>query len=306
MKELQIIKIATRKSKLALVQAELVKNRLMAVFPAIAVEIIPMSTTGDENTDRSLSEIGGKGLFTKELEEELLSGTFDIAVHSLKDMETKLPQGLVISSVLEREDPRDALIASEGKTIATLEKGARVGTSSMRRSAQLKIIRPDLEIMPFRGNVTTRIEKLKKGEVVATLLAVAGLKRLGMENEATEILDTENFIPAVGQGIIAIECREDNYDLRAMLAGINHAPTLYASIAERSMLARLDGSCRTPIAGYARFEDGKLRLDAMVANLDGTRHVKATKTGDAEKAQAMGEELAEELLANGGRECLTK
>jgi len=302
---LSFIRIATRKSPLALAQAEIVKQKLLGAFPAITTEIVPMSTTGDENVNMSLSEIGGKGLFTKELEGGLLNGKLDIAVHSLKDMETTLPSGLIIAAMLEREDPRDVLIAPLVKTLAKLKIGACVGTSSLRRAAQLKIIRPDLNIAPMRGNVSTRLKKLENSSTDATMLALAGLKRLGMEERATQVLDAHYFIPAVGQGIIAIECKEDNSLLREMLNVINHHPTYAAGIAERSMLAILDGSCRTPIAGYARIEKDQLHLDALVANKNGTLHVRAARTGNVKDAYSIGEETALELLANGGKTCLT-
>jgi len=299
------IRIATRQSPLAIVQAEIVRQQLLAAFPGITAELVPMSTTGDANANLSLSEIGGKGLFTKELEEGLLGGSLDIAVHSLKDMETVLPDGLMIAAMIEREDPRDALIAPQAKTLAALPAGARVGTSSLRRAAQLKIVRPDLTIVPFRGNVATRLAKLEAGGVDATMLAMAGLKRLNMESHATEVFAPNSFIPAVGQGIIAIECRQDNTVILDMLQAINHYPTYIAGITERSMLATLDGSCRTPIAGYARFLDDVVRIDALVADTAGVKYVSASHSGHAKDAVSIGQEIAHELLANGGRECLT-
>ncbi|HEU5046294.1 MAG TPA: hydroxymethylbilane synthase [Rickettsiales bacterium] len=298
------IRIATRRSPLAIVQAEIVRQHLLAAFPNITAELVPMSTTGDANTNLSLSEIGGKGLFTKELEEGLIDGSLDIAVHSLKDMETVLPDGLIIAAMIEREDPRDALIAPQAKTLAALPAGAKVGTSSLRRAAQIKIIRPDVTIVPFRGNVATRLAKLEAGGVDATMLAMAGLKRLNVENRATEVFAPNVFIPAVGQGIIAIECRQDNTVMLDMLQAVNHYPTYIAGITERSMLATLDGSCRTPIAGYARFMDDVVRIDAMVADTAGVKYVAASRSGAAKDAVSIGQEIAHELLANGGRECL--
>lgn len=301
----QHIRIATRKSPLAIVQAEIVRHKLVTAFPEIMADIIPMDTTGDDNVNLSLSEIGGKGLFTKELEEGLLNGKLDIAVHSLKDMETALPDGLIIAAMIEREDPRDALIAPYAKTVANLASGACVGTSSLRRAALLKIMRPDLKIVPLRGNVATRLRKLEVSGIDATMLAVAGLRRLDMEDRATEIFDTNSFIPAVGQGIIAIECRRNNEAVIEMLNTVNHYQTYIAGIAERSMLSTLDGSCRTPIAGYARFEESYLRIDALVSDKEGKKYVRAGRTGNADDAIAMGNDLALELLANGGKECLT-
>jgi hydroxymethylbilane synthase len=295
------IRIGTRKSRLALVQAELLRAALTASFPHLSFDLVPMITTGDRNTKGSLADIGGKGLFTKELEEGLLEGNIHLAVHSLKDMETHLPPGLMIGAVLPREDPRDALVAKDGHTLASLPEGARVGTSSMRRAAQLIIARDDLAIVPFRGNVNTRLAKLKAGEVDATLLALAGLKRIGMQAEATEILDTSRFIPAAGQGTIAVECREDS-SLRDMLRAISHGPTNHAMLAERAVLAAIDGSCRTPIGAYAHIQDGRLRLNTMVAKPDGTAHAQTSREGSVEDAEAMGRDAGLELLAHGGKD----
>lgn len=296
------IRIGTRKSTLALKQAEILRQSLMNAFPHLAFELVPMLTSGDRNTDRSLADIGGKGLFTKELEEGLLSGRLDIAVHSLKDMETHLPQGLMIGAVLPRDDPRDALISATGMTLAQLPAGARVGTSSPRRTVQLKIARPDLEAVPFRGNVTTRITKLKNGEVDATLLALAGLRRIGMENEAAEILDTERFIPAAGQGTIAVECKQDNDAIRQMLKAIEDIHTHYATLTERSVLAAIDGSCRTPIGAYARIENGQIHLSTMVAKPDGSAHAYAARKGSVSDAVALGKDAGAELLARGSKD----
>ena len=299
-----IIRIGTRKSLLAVAQAQIVRQKLMDSYPGLAVELVTMLTSGDRNTDRSLADIGGKGLFTKELEESLENGSIDIAVHSLKDMETHLRPGMCIAAVLPREDPRDVLIAAPSMTIATLPPNAQVGTSSLRRAAQLKILRPDLQIVLFRGNVNTRLTKLKNGEADAILLALAGLRRIGMEKEATEILDTVRFIPAVGQGTIAIECKEGDAKLRDMLQPLHHIPTYHATLAERSLLATLDGSCRTPIGGYARMEQGQLVLDALIAKADGSLHIKTSRSGDAKDAVCMGEDAGRELLARGGNACL--
>jgi hydroxymethylbilane synthase len=286
MPSLPPIRIGTRKSTLALAQAEILRQSLLAAFPGLAVELVPMLTTGDRNTDRALAHI-------------------DLAVHSLKDMETRLPQGLVIASVLPRDDPRDALVAKDARSFASLPRGARVGTSSPRRTAQLAIARPDLTIVPFRGNVTTRLSKIKGGEVDATLLALAGLKRIGLEREAAEILDTERFIPAAGQGIIAVECREDNAAARGMLETIRHAPTHSVMLAERGVLAAIDGSCRTPIAAYAQIADGRLVLHAMAARPDGSAHARTTREGPPSDAAAMGKDAGNELLARGAKDWLS-
>ena len=298
------IKIATRKSPLALVQAETVKQLLINKFPDIEVILFPINTSGDANNNKLLADIGGKGLFTKELEDGLLNGTYDIAVHSLKDMETHLPKGLIIGATLEREDPRDALIAPQAKTIANLPQGAKIGTASLRRAAQLKILRPDFNIVLLRGNVATRLEKLKTSDIDATLLALAGLNRLGLSSEATEILEPSQFIPAVGQGVIAIECKEDNQTILKMLQEINHLPTMIAITAERRLLAILDGSCRTPIGAYAKIEKNLLTLNAIIAKADGKSFVRATKNSIISSPELLGEQVASELLANGGKECL--
>lgn len=298
------IKIATRKSPLALIQAQTVKQMLTNAFPDIKIMLFPINTSGDANISKLLADIGGKGLFTKELEEGLLNGTYDIAVHSLKDMETHPPKGLIIGATLERDDPRDALIAHQAKTIANLPQGAKIGTASLRRAAQLKMLRPDFNIVPLRGNVATRLEKLKISDIDATLLAVAGLKRLGLLHEATEIFELSQFVPAVGQGVIAIECKEDNQPILEMLQKINHAPTMTAITAERKLLAMLDGSCRTPIGAYSWIEGNQLTINAIIAKADGKDFVKTTKTGIMSSPELLGEQAALELLANGGRECL--
>ncbi len=303
MTQLSHIRIGTRKSQLALAQAELVRAQLATAFPGLAVAIVPLITSGDKNADRTLADIGGKALFTKELEEALLSDKVDIAVHSLKDMESVLPEGLAIAAVLEREDPHDALIAKDASSLAGLAIGARIGTSSPRRAAQLKIMRPDIQIVPMRGNVPTRIAKVRKGEVDATLLALAGLRRIGLQKEACEIMDTRHFLPAAGQGTIAIECVSGSKS-EVMLQPLNHAVTMHATIAERSLLATLGGSCRTPIAAYARMQGTSLRLDTMLFTPDGAFHVKAMRIGAPEDAQKMGEDAAKELLAQGGKRCL--
>lgn len=293
------IRIGTRKSKLALAQAEILRESLAAAFPGLTIELVPMLTTGDRNTDRPLADIGGKGLFTKELEESLLKGHIDIAVHSLKDMETFLPKGLLICAVLPREDPRDALVARDGRRLDELHAGAIIGTSSMRRAAQIKIARPDLSIAPFRGNVTTRLTKIKNGEADATLLALAGLKRLGMQHEACEILDTKRFIPAAGQGIIAVECLEGNGAIREKLDAISDTATHHVMLTERSLLATIDGSCRTPIGAFAQIENGRLTLNAMVAKPDGSAHVSVMREGDPVDAEKLGKDAGTELLAHG-------
>ncbi|HVZ00228.1 MAG TPA: hydroxymethylbilane synthase [Dongiaceae bacterium] len=304
-----MLKIGTRGSPLALAQAELTRAALLAAHPALAdpgIEILPIRTTGDKVQDRTLAAIGGKGLFTKEIEEALIDGRVDLAVHSMKDMPTFLPDGLMIGAMLEREDPRDALISPVADSIAALPKGAVVGTASLRRQAQLLLKRPDLTIQPLRGNVGTRLDKLARGEAAATLLALAGLKRLGKAGAATAILGLDEMLPAVAQGAIGIEVRAGDSRLRGLVAAIDHAPTSIAVAAERAMLAVLDGSCRTPIAGHAAINGAQLRLRGLVALPDGTESHLAEDTGNAtlDDAAALGRALGERLKALAGPDFL--
>src|SRR5215813_5918013 len=254
------IRIGTRGSPLALVQARMVRDALAAAHPDLRgaddIQILPIKTTGDAVQDRKLMEIGGKGLFTKEIEEALLAGRIDCAVHSMKDMQTWLPDGLTVGAMLPREDPRDALISRRGACIADLPDGAIVGTASLRRQAQLLALRPDLRIVALRGNVETRLRKLAAGDADATLLAVAGLKRLGLTDKATAIVGVDEILPAVGQGAIGIEIRADDARLRELLAPLDHAATTLCVTAERACLAELDGSCHTPIAAFAEISSG--------------------------------------------------
>ena len=299
------IRIGTRGSPLALAQAEEVRRRLAAAWPELAapdaVEIVPIKTSGDRIQDRTLATAGGKGLFTKEIEEGLLAGTVDIAVHSMKDMPTWLPDGLTIPCLLPREDPRDVLIAGGSRALADLPQGAVVGTSSLRRQAQLLARRPDLRIVNLRGNVETRLRKIAAGEADATLLALAGLKRLGMAHRASAILSTEDMLPAVAQGAIGIECRRDDAVVRELLTPLHDAVTGAAVAAERALLERLDGSCRTPIAALALVDDsGGLRLDGLIATPDGKRVLHARREGAARDAAALGRDAGEELRRAGG------
>ncbi len=298
------LRIGTRGSPLALIQAATVRDGLAAAHPeladAIAIEII--RTTGDKVRDRALSEIGGKGLFTKEIEEALLSGAIDLAVHSMKDMPTWQPDGLAIVCQLEREDPRDALIARDAGSIGGLRQGAVVGSASLRRRAQLLMVRPDLEMVLFRGNVDTRLKKLAAGEVDATLLAMAGLRRLGVVDRANAIpLEPDEMLPAVGQGVICIECRTGDDATRALLAPLDHAATAVAVAAERAFLAALDGSCRTPIAALAEIDgDDILHLRGLVAKPDGSAAHTASRRGPAADAAALGADAGRELRAAAG------
>ena len=285
------LRIGTRGSPLALAQARMVKAALLAAEPALddaAVEIVVVSTQGDRIQDRTLAEIGGKGLFTEEIEAGLAAGRLDLAVHSMKDMPTALPAGLVIGAVLPRADPRDALIARGPRSVAELPRGAMVGTASLRRQAQLRAARPDLVVVPLRGNVQTRLRKLEAGEVQATFLAVAGLIRLGLEDAVSAALAPEEMLPAVAQGAIGIECRMDDAPIRALLARIDHAPTMTAITAERAFLGALDGSCRTPIAALAEPGDSGLRLRGLVARPDGSAVERVEVAGTVADAQALG------------------
>jgi hydroxymethylbilane synthase len=298
------LRIGTRGSPLALAQADEARTRLIAAHPHLAapgaIEIRVIRTTGDKVQDRPLSEIGGKGLFTKEIEEALLAGDVDVAVHSMKDMPSILPDGLAITCLLPREDPRDVLIATAGNSIATLPHGAVVGSASLRRAAQVKALRPDVSIVPLRGNVETRIAKVQRGEATATLLALAGLKRLHKTNVATAILSTDEMLPAVAQGAIGIESRVHDDRVNALLAPLNDPQTEVRVTAERACLAILEGSCRTPIAALAEFQGeelqgDKLRLRALIALPDGSKVHRQDATAAASDAKALGEEIGRKL-----------
>jgi hydroxymethylbilane synthase len=294
------LRLGTRGSPLALAQARMVKAALLAAEPGLddgSVEIVVVSTQGDRIQDRTLAEIGGKGLFTEEIEAGLLGGTLDLAVHSMKDMPTALPAGLVISAVLPRADPRDALIARGPRSIAELPKGAVVGTASLRRQAQLRAVRPDLVVVPLRGNVQTRLRKLDAGEVQATFLAMAGLIRLGLEEVVSAALAPEEMLPAVAQGAIGIECRADDGPMLDLLARINDAPTMTSISAERAFLGALDGSCRTPIAALAELRGPELRLRGLVASPDGSLVDRIEVEGAASACLALGADTGAELRA---------
>jgi hydroxymethylbilane synthase len=283
------LRFGSRGSPLALVQAETAADRYAACFPEQPrPEIVSVHTTGDRIQDRPLAEVGGKGLFAKELEEALLAGTIDAAVHSLKDMETQLPAGLIIAACLPREDPRDVLICDAAASVEALPGGARIGTSSVRRAAQLLALRPDLAIVPLRGNVGTRLRKIADGEADATLLAAAGLARLGIDPPGATPVDTAVLLPAAGQGTVAIECRADDAPVRAALTRLNDPDAMTAAEAERAALAQLDGSCRTPIGALATIEAGMVDLRVLVAALDGSRIFRARRTGAADEAYALG------------------
>jgi hydroxymethylbilane synthase len=299
-----LLKLGTRGSRLALVQAGLVRDALASAVPALAapdaIEIVAIRTTGDAIQDRPLSEAGGKGLFVKEIEEALLARRIDAAVHSMKDMPTAQPLGLVIAAFLPREDARDVLIAGDVGRITDLRQGAIVGTSALRRRAQLLHRRPDLQIVNLRGNVETRLAKRAAGTVEATLLALAGLKRLGMAHVGTPVPEDE-MLPAVGQGAVCIECREDDTKTLIWLAAIDHAPTATCVAAEHAMLAVLDGSCRTPIAGHAILApDGALHLRGLIVKPDGSELIATERRGAAADAEALGRDAGHELKRRGG------
>jgi hydroxymethylbilane synthase len=298
------IRIGTRGSKLALAQADLICRALTGAHPGLAapgaLEPAVIRTTGDRITDRPLAELGGKGMFCKELEAALLERRIDLAVHSIKDLPTWLPDGLVIGAVLERADPRDALIARAPTTLAGLPERALIGTASVRRKAQLLARRPDLRVVNFRGNVDTRLRKLAAGEVDAILLAQAGLSRLGFESRGVAVLSPEEVLPAVGQGAIGVECRADDAATLALLAAIDHPASSACVRAERALLAALDGSCHTPIGGLAEIARGRLRLRALIARPDGSACLRAERIGAVDDAEALGRDAGEELRARAG------
>jgi hydroxymethylbilane synthase len=293
------LRIGTRGSPMALVQAGMVRDRLAAAHPDLAapgaLEIVVIRTTGDRVQDRPLHEIGGKGLFTKEIEEALIAGAIDLAVHSMKDVATWLPPGLEIGCLLTRDDPRDAFLSHKAKTLRELPQGAVLGTASPRRAAQALNLRPDLRIVTLRGNAGTRMRKLTAGECDATLLSLAGLRRIGEEAAIASILSTDEMLPAAAQGAIGIECRADDLATRRRLAPLDDADAATTIAAERALLAALDGSCRTPIAALAEIRDGALSLRGMVISPDGTRCHRASRQGAVGDAVALGNDAGAEL-----------
>ena len=296
------LNIGTRGSPLALAQAYETRARLAAAFdlPLEAFEIVVIKTTGDKILDRPLKEIGGKGLFTREIEEDLLSGKIDIAVHSMKDMPTIQPNGLILDTYLPREDVRDAFISPRATGLVDLAPGTVVGTSSLRRKAQLKLRRPDLDVVEFRGNMQTRLQKLEDGVAEATFLAMAGLNRLRMDHVPKYAISVEDMLPAVAQGAIGVERRIDDTRAGDMLAAIHHGPTGQRLTAERSFLAALDGSCETPIAGLAELDGGMVRLRGEVLRPDGSEAINDDMTGAIADGADMGREMARKLLAQAG------
>ena len=292
--------IGTRGSRLAVWQAEWVQARLKDLAPDLRVTVRQIKTSGDKVLDVPLAAIGGKGLFVKEIEEALLRGEIDLAVHSLKDVPTVLPAGLELLCVPERDDPRDALVSHRGLLLKQLAPGARVGTSSLRRQAQLLHYRPDLAVQVLRGNLDTRLRKLKAQEYDAVVLAAAGLRRMGWAHEVTEYLPFEVSLPAIGQGALGLEGRADDEFVRELLSRIDHGPTRTAVTAERALLERLEGDCQVPIAAHATVKGASVTLEGLVASVNGRRLVRDSVQGPAQDAHALGVQLGDKLLAKGG------
>ncbi len=296
--------IGTRGSQLALWQAHHIKSRIQGFFPDLTVEILTITTTGDRITDRPLSLVGGKGLFVKEIENALLDRGIDLAVHSMKDMPGDLPQGLVIGAIPERENPFDVLISKDKTLLAEYPVHARIGTSSLRRGSQLKRFRPDLEIVSIRGNLDTRIKKLKAGQYHAIVLAAAGLIRLEQAHEITQYLDETLMIPAVGQGALCIETRENDAALAPVLEQLDHAPTRICVTGERAFLKQIQGSCHIPVACYGKFQDGQVKLTALVASENGQQVIRSQTICPGELIEIHGRKLADQLLEKGGKKIL--
>lgn len=296
------IRIGTRSSQLALWQAEYVAGELKCLYPEFEVELVEFSTKGDRILGQALAKIGGKGLFTEELEAAMLAGEVDLAVHSLKDMPTDLPEGLVLGAITKREAPFDALVSPKYKTLDNLPQGAKVGTSSLRRQAQLLHVRPDLKIELIRGNVNTRLRKLEEEQFDAIILAQAGLKRLGLSHLITQVFTAEEMLPAVGQGALAIECCKDNKLILNMLKALEDQETLYAVTGERSFLRQLEGGCQVPMGVYGIVEEGQLVLNALIASLDGKCLYSGQLSGPVEHADMLGRNLAKALYEEGGKE----
>ncbi|SDU41234.1 hydroxymethylbilane synthase [Stappia sp. ES.058] len=296
------LRIGTRGSALALAQAYETRDRLIAAhgLPESAFEIVVIKTSGDRIQDRPLSEVGGKGLFTKEIEQAMVDGDIDIAVHSAKDMPTVLPDGLELIAFLPREDVRDAFISPKADRIQDLPQGAVIGSSSLRRQAMIKRLRPDIEVVMYRGNVQTRLKKLAEGVVDATLLANAGLRRLGLGDVVTSVIDPSEFLPAVGQGAICIEARADDTATRDLLGAIHDRETETCLTAERTFLAELDGSCRTPIGGLARLDGARIRFDGLILRPQGDVAHETFREGSASDAAALGKDAGAELKRRGG------
>ena len=300
------LRIGTRGSALALAQATLVQNQIQDHHPQITVELEIIKTTGDKIQDVPLAKIGGKGLFTKEIEMAILAGEVDLGVHSMKDVPTEIPDGLVIGITTIREDPRDAFISRKYQSLREIPRGGRIGTGSLRRKAQLLHLRPDLEIVPLRGNVDTRLRKLVEENLDAVILATAGLRRLGRAAEITAIIPETEMLPAIGQGALGLEYRQDDAETRNLLEFLDHPETKVAVAAERAFLARLEGGCQVPIAAKGSLKNGELILEGLIGDLTGKRIYRQQVAGPPEAAEHLGRELAQRLLQLGGAQILSE
>ena len=302
----EILRIATRKSPLALWQAHYVSDLLKKYHPELKIELVTMTTQGDKILDTPLAKVGGKGLFVKELETGMLEGRADIAVHSMKDVPVEFPSGLHLAVICEREDPRDAFVSNNFKTLEELPQGARLGTSSLRRQSQIAALRPDLNIVDLRGNVNTRLKKLDDGEYDAIILAAAGLKRLKFDDRITQFIGTDVCLPAIGQGAVGIECRTDDARVHNLIAPLNDNKTQIRVLAERAMNERLQGGCQVPIAGYAEYDRGIVLLRGLVGQVDGKNIIRGEIAGPPENAEELGTVLAEDLLSRGADKILNE
>jgi len=300
------ITIGTRGSQLALWQANWVKEAVSRHHPDLTVELVIIKTKGDKILDVPLAKVGGKGLFVKEIEEALLDGRIDLAVHSMKDMPADIPVGLCIGAIPEREEPRDVLITRSGLPLDRLEQGARIGTSSLRRSAQLLRFRPDISIVALRGNLDTRLKKLKSEALDAIVLAAAGVRRLGLADRITQVLDESIMLPAVGQGALCIEIRKDDSRIAPVVAALDDLPTRQVVMGERMFLNRLEGGCQVPIAGHGHIDENGYTLTGLVCDVDGSHQVKQSRTGPEAQSEQIGLQLAEALLAMGAGEILER
>jgi hydroxymethylbilane synthase len=298
------IRIATRKSELALWQANHVARKLEALPAVTAVSLVPLSTRGDEILDKSLQKIGGKGLFIKELEVAMQAGDADIAVHSMKDVPADMPDGFCIAALLARANPTDAFVSGSDKRFAELPAGAKIGSSSLRRQAQLRAMRPDIAVIPLRGNVNTRLRKLADGEYDAIILASAGLERLGLADHITEAFSVAQMLPAAAQGVVGVECLSSRRDLRDVLAGIEDEQATLTTGAERAVAATLEANCQSPVASYAELANGQLDIQALVASEDGTTVLRESAAGPAADAESLGTEVARRLLDRGAGDIL--
>lgn len=302
---MEYVRIGTRSSRLALWQANLIALALSTKYPEVKVELVHVTTKGDKILDSPLSKVGGKGLFTKELEVKMLEGEIDLAVHSLKDVPAELPPEFTIAAVIKRAEPFDAFVSNKYKTFQELPRGAKIGTSSLRRRAQLLAVRPDLQVDNLRGNVDTRLKKLDSGDFDGIILAAAGLKRLGHERRISEILPTSVMLPAVGQGALAVETLSGNVEVRNMLNFLDDAETRAATDAERAFLKVVEGGCQVPVGVFAEVKSKKITVEAVIASIDGQNIIRDKLSGKVEDSPSLGESLAIKLLDNGGREILS-